>query len=115
MSARASVPAAELRSALAKGGWRVESVHEGGAWWCREWWQLRSSWSPQDTEAYISFLVDPQDRSQMPWIWALRASAKPPAQQLDAEGEHTLSQQELAARTPDAYSVPWQAKDRCAV
>jgi hypothetical protein len=91
MSSRASIPAAELRSALAKGGWRVESVEEGEARWCRVSWRLRSTWSPQTTQAYLSFLVDPQDRSRMPKIWAVRASATPPVQRMDAEGEHTLS------------------------
>ena|SRR5215813_8697866 len=91
MSSRASISAAELRSALAKGGWRVEAVQDGDAWWCREWWRLRSTWSPTTTEAYLSFLVDPDNRSRTPKIWAVRASGTPPSQRMDAEGEHTLS------------------------
>jgi hypothetical protein len=91
MSSRATIPAEELRRALADGGWHVESVHDGDEWWCREWWQLRSIWSPSDAKAFVAFLVDPQDQSQTPKIWAVRASRRPPARREDLQDERTMS------------------------
>ena len=89
MTSRATIPAAELRFALAKGGWRIESVQEGEGW-CREWWRLSSNWSPQTAEAYLSFLLDPQDSSRVQRIWAVRASVTVQVRNLESEGVYTL-------------------------
>jgi hypothetical protein len=86
-----AVPSAELRAALSASGWRIAQVEEPDAWWIRERWHLRSEWSPQDTEAFITFLVDPQDshpgNSSRDYrdVWAIAASTHVSTERMDAE------------------------------
>lgn len=90
MRTRIEIPATELRLAIAEAGWRVETVEDGGEWWYRELWHLKSTWSPQNCEAFLFFLVDPHDDSRNPKICAVQASATRPSDRLDSEGQHTL-------------------------
>jgi hypothetical protein len=51
---------------------------------------LRSTWSPRDHEAFLSFLVDPEHERGRPNIFAVKASAEPPAEWQTSPQEHTL-------------------------
>jgi hypothetical protein len=84
------IPAAPLLSALEAGGWRVASVEEPNVWWCRERWHLRSTWSPRDREAFLSFLVDPEYKIGAPNVFAVKASATPPTQWQSSPQENKL-------------------------
>ena len=75
-----AVPGTVIREALTKSGWEVEEVVKPDEWWCRERWHLRSVWSPQDCEAYLTFLADPMDehpgKDHLNYreVWAVAAS-----------------------------------------
>ena len=85
------IPAAPLQSALAESGWAIDTVEEPNVWWCRERWHLRSTWAPQGREAFLSFLVDPFEyKPGDPKVFAVIASASPPAQWQSSPNEHTL-------------------------
>lgn len=84
------IPAEPIRSALQESGWQIAAVEEPSVWWCRERWHLRSAWSPQNREAYLTFLVDPQDDSNKPKVMGVKASASPPIQWQSSEQEHML-------------------------
>lgn len=90
MKTRAEIPEAETLGALAKSGWVLSAREDVTEWWAREIWELRSSWSPTDDVAYLVFLIDPQDDSKSPRIYAVRASHLKPTDRLDKPGEFTL-------------------------
>lgn len=74
--------ASEIAGRLADVGWFVEQRHEPLHWWADETWHLRSVWSPTDSTAVLTFLVDPQahlaNRKKGDEIWAVKASATDP-------------------------------------
>jgi hypothetical protein len=84
------IPSAPIRLAIENGGWRVAAVEEPNVWWCRERWHLRSMWAPQDREAFLSFLVDPEYEPNHPKVFAVKASATPPDEWQSSPQEHTL-------------------------
>jgi hypothetical protein len=88
---RTPAPHPALRAALEEEGWRVAAVEEGDEWWCRELWHLRSTWRPQDSEAFLCFLIDPMDGSRVPGPWTVKASLVRPSQWLQQPGEYTVS------------------------
>jgi hypothetical protein len=69
-----------LRIALSECGWTVEECIASDAWWFREQWHICSVWSPQCSEAYLAFLVDPMDEPESKnhlWhreVWAISAT-----------------------------------------
>ena len=90
-----AVPSAFIRDALAENGWNVEQVVNSEAWWYREYWHLRSFWSPH-CEAFLTFLTDPQDTPRGEphlWyrdVWAVAASSHIPVGRLDTESGRAL-------------------------
>jgi hypothetical protein len=80
-----TVPALAIRDALLENGWTVAEVVKAHEWWCAEYWRIQSTWSPQQAQAYLLFLADPQDTH--PWkhhldhreVWAVAASTDVPA------------------------------------
>lgn len=91
MTARAATPDPELRAAIEEGGWWLESVEEGDVWWCRELWHLKSTWRPQEREAFLCFLVDPQEESRIPTPWTVKVSLRRPTNWMQQSGEFTVS------------------------
>lgn len=69
-----------LRGALNEGGWTFEVV-ESSEWWCREFWRLRSCWAPVGFEAFLTFLTDPQNDSE---VWAVGITALRPTDRSEA-------------------------------
>jgi len=51
---------AELLSQLSENGWRIASIEQNLEWWADEMWLIESTWSPVGSNAYVTFLVDPQ-------------------------------------------------------
>ena len=85
-----------LCEALAEAGWELAATEEAHEWWVAEVWLMRSLWSPQDAQFYLTFLVDPQadlhqNREQGGSVWAVKASATLPTQWQQSDGELTFS------------------------
>jgi hypothetical protein len=72
---RAEVPTTEILSVITEAGWRVEAIEESDSWRVRIIWHLQSAWSPLECEAFLLFLVDPQDDGLNRKIFAVAASA----------------------------------------
>ena len=54
----------DIEEMLLREGWRVADRQVAPAWWLDEVWVLESTWSPTGTQAFVSFLVDPQAPAQ---------------------------------------------------
>jgi hypothetical protein len=91
LSAPTARPDPELWAAIEEAGWQVEAVEEGDEWWCRELWHLKSTWRPQTSEAFLCFLIDPQDDSRVPKPWAVKVSRKRPSQWQNQADELNVS------------------------
>jgi hypothetical protein len=86
----------KLLDALATMGWELageEQVHE---WWVDSVWRMRSIWSPQCGQFYLTFLVDPQldlhrRRKIGEGVWAVGASAYLPASSEQAKKQGLFS------------------------
>jgi 1,2-phenylacetyl-CoA epoxidase PaaB subunit len=72
-----------IHDRLAEFGWVFGGYADLDAWWADQSWRLRSVWSPQECEAYLTFLVDPQAdlnrRKSGEDVWAVKASSQPPS------------------------------------
>jgi hypothetical protein len=83
-----------IRDRLDEFGWELAGHDDMGAWWADDAWRLRSIWSPQDCEIYLTFLVDPQanlhSRKAGESVWAVKASASRPTQAQKADGDYVL-------------------------
>ena len=83
-----------IRDRLAEFGWELAAHEVLDAWWADDAWRLRSVWSPQGREVYLTFLVDPQadihGRKVGECVWAVKASASRPAQAQKADGDYVL-------------------------
>lgn len=90
MKTRVDIPETEILASLAKSGWLLSGREDDTEWWAREIWKLKSSWSPRDDLAYLTFLVDPQDDTQSPRICAVRASRSKPMDRLEKPDEFVL-------------------------
>jgi len=71
-------------------GWQVEQIFEEGLeWWADEIWEIKSTWSPHGSSAYLTFLVDPQhegNRKKGQSVWGIGASKVFPRSREEAEG-----------------------------
>lgn len=79
---------ARLADALETDGWELVRRHVDDLdWWADELWELKSRWSPVDTPAFITFLVDLQwegNRRKGEGVWALGCSSRYPGNHMDA-------------------------------
>lgn len=88
---------AEILNQLPRHGWDVTPVEDYELeWWADEMWVLESTWSPVESRAYITFLVDPQiphsrTRKKGEAIWAVMVSPTKPRAWQSSEGSFTLS------------------------
>ena len=83
---------AALLQQFSETGWDLAGTEELDQWWADEVWRMRSTWSPQSAEFYLTFLVDPQldlHRKRKPGegVWAVLASATLPARWQSSEGD----------------------------
>src|SRR5262245_33472289 len=83
-----------IRDRLAEFGWKLAAHDDLNAWWADDAWRLRSVWSPQGCEVYLTFLVDPQanthGRKSGESVWAVKASATRPTHAQKADGDFVL-------------------------
>lgn len=87
-------PRTELIDQLSKNGWRIASTEENLEWWADEMWLVESKWSPVGSQAYITFLVDPQFdgvRKKGEHVWGVMASPSKPIDRLNTERAFTIS------------------------
>jgi len=83
-----------LLDALIATGWELAQTEELHEWWADDVWLMRSVWSPQGCQFYLTFLVDPQadrQRKRGEMVWAVKASATLPKGWQQADGEFTFS------------------------
>lgn len=85
-----------LLDALTAAGWELVSTEELHEWWADDVWLMRSVWSPQDAQFYLTFLVDPQTdlhrrRQTGESVWAVKASTTLPTRWQDSDAEFTFS------------------------
>jgi hypothetical protein len=85
-----------LLDALTTAGWVLTGSEDLHEWWADDVWRMRSVWSPQDAQFYLTFLVDPQTelhRRRQPGedVWAVKASATLPTQWQRSDTEFTFS------------------------
>ena len=85
-----------LLDALTEAGWELAATEDLHQWWADDVWRMRSIWSPQSCEFYLTFLVDPQldlhrKRKRGEGVWAASASAKLPTSRLQVEAELMFS------------------------
>ena len=97
-----------IRDRLEEFGWELAPHEDIDAWWADDAWRLRSIWSPQSCEVYLTFLIDPQadihSRKAGQSVWAVKASAMPPAQQWASAGEFLLDfGHSWAERLPELF------------
>jgi hypothetical protein len=84
---------AELLNQLPEHGWRVKASEENLEWWADEMLVLESEWSPVGSQAYVTFLVDPQfdgDRRKGEAVCAVMASPDKPMSRLEVADKFTL-------------------------
>jgi hypothetical protein len=65
-----------LLDGLTEAGWELAATEQLHEWWADDVWRMRSVWSPQGCECYITFLVDPQldlhrKRKSSEGVWAV--------------------------------------------
>src|SRR5215217_5062206 len=85
-----------LFDALTVAGWELAQVEELHEWWADDVWLMRSVWSPQGSQFYLTFVVDPQTdlhrrREKGESVWAVKASATLPTRWQQSDGEFTFS------------------------
>lgn len=101
---------AEILNQLPRHGWRIMPIeaHEL-EWWADEMWILESTWSPVESRAYLTFLVDPQiphsqTRKKGEAVWAVMASPVKPGHLQPSDESFTLSLgQGWGKRLPDLF------------
>lgn len=86
----------ELLDHLSQAGWELADTESLGQWWADEVWRMRSIWSPQTAQFFLTFIVDPQldlhrTRKMGEGVWAVLASRSLPTRWQSSEGEITFS------------------------
>ena len=75
--------ARQLKQLLEHHGWEItRRVAPTDQWWIDELWELSSTWSPRETRAFVSFVVDPQasgSRRMGEQVWAVAIGSAPAA------------------------------------
>lgn len=68
-----------IRKLLSEFGWELVEARPITYLWVAEIWLIRSTWSPRDCMAYLTFEIDPQaDPSDLSRVWAVKASLTRP-------------------------------------
>jgi hypothetical protein len=85
-----------LLDALAQAGWECVAIEELHEWWADDVWRMRSVWSPQGREFYLTFTIDPslhlhRQRRKGEAVWAVIASATLPTSRFASVGQFELS------------------------
>ena len=80
----------KLEDYLEVEGWEhVDTYDTDQEWWSDEIWKLKSHWSPEGVNAYITLLVDPQanhnKRKKGQEIWGAGVSKNMPKSREEAE------------------------------
>ena len=92
---RMKTPKQKLEDWLTSFGWELKQVHEDDLeWWADEIWELRSTWRPNGTSAFVTFLVDPQwdaYRKKGQAIWGIGGCGHFPRSRAEAEEISTMS------------------------
>ena len=86
----------EFLDALAQAGWELAATEQLHEWWADDIWCMRSVWSPQGQQFFLTFLVDPQldlhrQRKKGEGVWAVSASADLPPSRMQAEAQLLFS------------------------
>ena len=86
----------DLLAALAEAGWELAGPEDLHEWWADDVWMMRSVWSPQSSQFYLTFLVDPQldihrRRNKGEGVWAVKASRTLPTDWRTKDGEFCLT------------------------
>jgi hypothetical protein len=86
----------DLLEQLSEVGWELAGMEELDQWWADEIWRMRSIWSPQSAQFFLTFLVDPQlelhrKRNAGEGVWAVLASSSLPTRWQASKGEFTFS------------------------
>lgn len=85
----------KIKDYLECDGWDIEYIEKDDLdWWADEIWKLKSNWSPQGAEAYLTFLVDPMNegnRKKGEGVWGLGCSKKHPLSREEAESCSTIA------------------------
>ena len=86
----------ELLERLSEAGWELADTEDLDQWWADEVWRMRSVWSPQTAQFFLTFLVDPQldlhrKRKKGEGVWAVLASSSLPAHWQSSQGQVTFS------------------------
>ena len=86
----------ELLHRLREAGWEMAGTEDLDQWWADEVWRVRSVWSPQSAQFFLTFLVDPQldlhrERKPGEGVWAVLASDSLPARWQGSEGQVTFA------------------------
>ena len=75
----------KLRAEIQDNGWNIE-CRVSDNWWAHEFWGLTSSWRPVGARIFVTFLVDPMERSNdIASVWAIAVSSEMPADRIAAE------------------------------
>ena len=82
----------EIERTVSDHGWKIERIEQQSEWWADEMWLVESTRSPIGANAYITFLVDPQNddphRAKGNDVWAVMATSTRPSSWM--EGPHLL-------------------------
>lgn len=86
----------KLLDRLSEAGWELAGTEDLDQWWADTVWRMRSVWSPQTAQFFLTFLVDPQldlhrNREPGEGVWAVLASGSLPTRWQASEGEVTFS------------------------
>lgn len=86
----------ELLHRLSEAGWELAGTEELDQWWADEVWRVRSVWSPETAQFFLTFLVDPHldlHRKRKPGegVWAVLGSDSLPTRWQGSEGQITFA------------------------
>jgi hypothetical protein len=109
-----------IRDRLGEFGWELAAHQETDAWWADDVWRLRSVWSPQSCELYLTFTIDPMadihTRKAGQSVWAVKASVAPAKQWQELAGEFVLDfGHGWRERLPELFSALAQMRNEHAV
>jgi hypothetical protein len=82
-----------IRELLSEFGWELVEARPIAYLWVAEIWLIRSTWSPRNCMAYLTFEIDPQaDPSDVSRVWAVKASLSRPLDwATDEPGDGTIA------------------------